>query len=277
MVAEWLNTYVGFERVLKEIITRYPEPLVDFVPDEQRGFLQGRKPTVSFIQGFPLASRYFRHCFPVMPLAIKQLDLSLYDVMLSNSHAVTKGVITGPHQLHVSDVDFPMRYDWVLQHQYLKESGLDQGFIQSLRQWQQLTSNRVDLFQTNYRFIEKRIWRHYRREAAVIPPPSDTQGFTLHKENDDFYSTAPRLVPFKRMDVIVEAFSKIPKKPVIVIGDGPEFQKIKKKSGGNVTLLGYQPLEILADRFRTKFKARVDQAINEWSRDLLVQKTLKPL
>ena len=382
IVAEWLKTYAGSERVLEEIITCYPEAdlfaIVDFVPDEERGFLQGKKPIVSFIQGLPLASRYFRHYLPLMPLAIEQLDLSAYDVIISNNHAVAKGVITGPHQLHVSYVHSPMRYAWDLQHQYLRESGLDRGLrswitrglLQSLRQWDQLTSNRVDLFLTNSRFIEKRIWRCYRRGAEVIPPPVDTQGFTLHKEKEDFYFSASRLVPYKRMDVIVEAFSKMPEKRLIVIGDGPEFQKIEKKAGANVTLLGYQPFDVLkdhlqrarafifaaeedfgilpveaqacgtpviafgqggaletvkplggdapptglffeeqnaasikaaierfeaeehlfspkicrehalqygADVFRDRFKARVDQAINEWSRDLPFQKTLKPL
>jgi len=128
--------------------------------------------------------------------------------------------------------------------QFLKESGLDRGFLQSLCQWDQLSSNCVDLFLTNSRFIAKRIWWYYRREAAVISPPVDTQGFALPKGKDDFYFTAP---PYKRTDVIVEAFSNMPKKPLIVIGDGPKLQPMGKKAVANVTLLGYQPFEILKD------------------------------
>jgi glycosyltransferase involved in cell wall biosynthesis len=188
-----------------------------------------------------------------MPLAIEQLDLSSYDLILSSHHAVAKGVITGPNQLHISYVHSPMRYAWDLQHQYLRESRLDRGLkgwitrylLHRLRLWDQASANRVDHFVSNSEFIKKRIWRCYRREATVIHPPVEFARFEAQRSREDFYLAASRLVPYKRMDLIVAAFSQTPHRKLIVIGDGPEMGKIRKLAGPNITLLGYQDDEIL--------------------------------
>jgi len=262
IVAEWLSTYAGSERVLEQMIACFPESdvfaVVDFVPESERGFLQGKVPTVSFIQHLPLARKYFRHYLPWMPLAVEQFDLSAYDVILSNSHAVAKGVITGPDQLHVSYVNSPMRYAWDLQAQYLRESGLEYGvkgwlvrwLLHRMRSWDRQTANGVDLFLANSRFIARRIWRVYRREAEVLYPPVDVSGFNLHEAKEDFYLTASRMVPYKRMDLIVEAFADMSDKRLVVIGDGPEMKKVMAKASPNVTLMGYQSFEVLRDHLQ---------------------------
>lgn len=259
VIHDWLVTYAGAEKVLEEILKIFPEAdlfsLVDFIESDKRGFIQNKKVTTSFIQRLPFAKKKYRNYLPLMPLAIEQLDVSKYDVIISSSHAVAKGVITGPDQLHISYVHSPIRYAWDLQHQYLKETGLDTGIkgklvrymLHKIRNWDYRTSNGVDFFLSNSKFIGKRIWKVYRRESEVIYPPVDVSAFTLHEEKEDFYVTASRMVPYKKIDLIVEAFSKMPEKRLIVIGDGPDFGKIKKKAGANVELLGYQSFEVLKD------------------------------
>jgi len=262
VVHDWLVTYAGAERVLESILRLYPDAdlfsVCDFLPEGERGFLDGRIPQTTFIQKLPGARKRYRNYLPLMPLAIEQLDLSGYDLVISSSHAVAKGVLTGPDQLHVSYVYSPIRYAWDLQHQYLRESGLQRGlkgwmakwFLHKIRLWDLRTANGVDHFIGNSKFIARRIWKVYRREAEVIYPPVDVSAFTLKEEKEDFYFTASRMVPYKKMDLIVEAFMAMPDKRLIVIGDGPEMEKIRAKAGPNVQLLGYQPFEALRDHMQ---------------------------
>ena len=257
IVHDWLVAYAGAERVLEEIINCYPDAdlfsVVDFIPKNERGFLKNKPVKTSFIQKLPFAKKKYRTYLPFMPLAVEQFDLSGYDIVISSSHAVAKGVITGPDQLHISYVHSPMRYAWDLQHQYLKETGLDRGLkgwlakreLHKLRMWDLRTANGVDHFLANSRFIARRIWKVYRREATVIYPPVDVDSFTLCEQKEDFFLTASRMVPYKKIDLIAEAFSLMPDKRLYIIGDGPDFDKVKSKSGPNVELLGYQPFEVL--------------------------------
>jgi len=259
IVHDWLVTYAGAERVLEQLLILYPQAdlfaVCDFLPEAERGFLQGRRPRTTFIQRLPFARRKYRGYLPLMPLAIEQLDLSAYDLVISSSHAVAKGVLTGPDQLHVSYVHSPIRYAWDLQHQYLCESGLDQGvkgwiakwLLHKIRLWDLRTANGVDCFVANSNFIARRIWKVYRREAEVIYPPVDVSSFTLREDKEDFFLTASRMVPYKKIDLIVEAFSAMPDKRLVVIGDGPDMRKIRAKAGANIQILGYQPFEVLRD------------------------------
>jgi glycosyltransferase involved in cell wall biosynthesis len=211
-------------------------------------FLRGRHVQTSFIQNLPRASKSFRSYLPLMPLAVEQLDLSAYDLIISSSHAVSKGVLTGPDQLHISYVHSPVRYAWDLQHQYLKESGLDHGIkgllakwmLHKIRLWDYRTAAGVDCFVANSKFIGRRIRKVYGRTSDVIYPPVDVGAFDLCETKKDFYLTASRLVPYKRMDLIVQAFALMPEKRLIVIGDGPEMPKLVAASTPNITLLGYQ-------------------------------------
>lgn len=262
LVVDWLVTYAGAERVVESIINLYQDAklysLIDFVDDEKRSFLNGKKATTSFIQNLPAAKKKYQKYLPLMPLAIEQLDVSRHDVIISSSHAVAKGVLTGPDQLHISYVHSPIRYAWDLQHQYLTEAGLDKGIkgwlakwiLHKIRIWDYRTANGVDHFIANSHFIARRIKKVYGRESAVIYPPVAVDDFEVLDQKEDFYFTASRMVPYKRMDLIVEAFSQIPDKRLIVIGDGSEFDKIKQKAGPNVELLGYQPFSVLKDHMR---------------------------
>jgi len=257
IVCDWLVTPGGAEKVLSQLLHCYPAAdlfaVVDFVTPEKREFLHGKSVKTTFIQSLPFANTRYRHYLPFMPLAIEQLDMSAYDLVISSSHAVAKGVITGPNQLHISYVHSPMRYAWDLQHQYLRETGLHKKlsgwlaryYLHKLRLWDARTAAGVDHFIANSQFIARRIEKTYRREASVIYPCIDSSRFTAGHEKESFYLTASRLVPYKRMDLIVDAFRAMPEKKLVVIGDGPEFSKIKKKAGSNVELLGYQPDEVL--------------------------------
>jgi glycosyltransferase involved in cell wall biosynthesis len=257
IVHDWLTTYAGAERVLEQLLHLYPDAdlfsVCDFLADSERGFLGGRRATTTSIQKLPGARKRYRSYLFLMPLAIEQLDLSAYDIVLSSSHAVAKGVLTGPDQLHISYVHSPIRYAWDLQHQYLKESGFGRGvkgwiakwMLHKIRLWDMRTANGVDHFVANSHFIARRIWKTYRREAAVIYPPVDVSSFIMFENKEDFFLTASRMVPYKRIDLIVDAFSCMPDKRLIVIGDGPDMGKIQSKAGTNIQFLGYQSFEVL--------------------------------
>jgi len=262
IVHDWLVTYAGAERVLEQILVLYPGAdlfsLLDFVPPDQRAFLGGRRVRTSFIQRLPWARHKYRNYLPLMPLAIEQFDLSGYDLIISSSYAVAKGVITGPDQLHLCYCHSPIRYAWDLQHQYLSEAGLDKGvrsaltryLLHRIRLWDLRTANGVDGFIAVSHFIARRIWKTYRRESVVIYPPVDVEAFAVGNTKGDYYVTASRMVPYKRIDLIVETFSSMPDRRLIVIGDGPDARRIRRQAGPNVQLLGHQPLPVLLEHLQ---------------------------
>ena len=210
-----------------------------------------------------------------MPMAIEQLDLSKYDLIISSSHCVAKGIITGPDQIHISYVHSPIRYAWDLQNQYLKEAGLDKGLkgwiakaiLHYMRIWDTRTANGVDYFIANSKFIARRIWKCYHRKADVIYSGINLDDFSFSDKKDDFYFTASRMVPYKKMDLIVEAFTAMPDKKLIVIGTGPDFDKIQKIAQGheNIKLMGYQPFDVLKDHMQ-RAKAFVFAAEEDFGR-----------
>ncbi|MFL9907068.1 glycosyltransferase family 4 protein [Paraburkholderia sp. RL17-337-BIB-A] len=260
IVHDWLVAPGGAEKVLEQIIECFPDAdlfsLVDFLEDRRP--VGGKPVTTSFIQRLPFARRRYRAYLPLMPLAIEQFDLSGYDLVITSSYAVAKGVLVGPDQTHVSYVHSPMRYAWDLQHQYLRDANLTRGpkswavraLLHYLRGWDSHSANSVDRLIANSQFVARRVMKTYRREAAVISPPVDVHEFELCTHKDDFYLTASRMVPYKRIDLIVETFTATPHRKLIVIGDGPEMAAIRAKAGPNVTILGYQPFKVLKDHLQ---------------------------
>lgn len=259
IIHEWLVTFGGSEKVLAELLAMFPGAdlfaVVDFLSDEDSLKLHGKRARTSFIQKLPFAAKRYRSYLPFMPLAVEQFDLSNYDLIISSSHAVAKGVLTGPAQVHICYCHSPMRYAWDLQHQYLRETQLANGvkgflarlMLHYIRLWDYRTAAGVDLFIANSSYIAKRIRKVYRRDAVVVHPPVDIQAFPIRLEKEDFYLTASRMVPYKRIDVIVEAFVQMPERRLVVIGDGPEMNKIRSLSSGNITILGYQDDFVLRD------------------------------
>ena len=257
IVHDWLVTDGGSERVLAQMLACFPQAdlftLVDFLNDADRRFLQGKTSTTSFIQRLPGARKHYRHYLPLMPLAIEQFDLSAYDLVISSSHAVAKGVLVSPDQLHVCMCYTPVRYAWDMQHQYLQEAGLQRGLkswgvkwlLHKLRLWDVRTAHGVDQFIAISHYISRRITKAYRRDSVVIYPPVDLSAFELQTVKSDYYFTASRHVPYKKIPLIIEAFNRMPDKRLVVMGDGPDFEKCKALAGANVQLLGHQPTPVL--------------------------------
>ncbi len=257
LVHDWFSVYAGAEKCVESFTNIWDDfevySLIDFLSDKDRDIiLKGKKANTSFVQNLPKAKDKYRNYLPLFPVAIEQFDLSEYDVILSSSHAVAKGVLTHSNQLHISYVHTPIRYAWDLYHQYLKESGLDKGlkgklakyFLHKIRMWDMSTVNRVDYYIANSHYIARRIKKVYGKESTVIYPPVDVEKFELCEQKEEFYMTASRMVPYKKIDMIVEAFSKTDKK-LVVIGTGPDMEKIKAKAGKNIELLGYQSDEVM--------------------------------
>ena len=251
VIHDWLVTYAGAERVLEQILHCFPNAdlfsVIDFIPDGSRDFILNKSVKTSFIQRLPKAEILYRNYLPLMPLAIEQLDLSGYEVIISSSHAVAKGVLTGPDQFHICYIHSPIRYAWDLQHQYLQESKLNTGLkslvvrwlLHCIRLWDVRSSFGVDSFITNSYYISRRVNKCYRRDSTVIYPPVNLTQFELCNTKKNYYLTVSRMVPYKKMSLIIEAFSKMPDKQLIVIGDGPDFVKCKSLSTSNISLLGW--------------------------------------
>jgi glycosyltransferase involved in cell wall biosynthesis len=228
--------------------------LVDFLPPENRSFLNNLPVTHSYIQNLPRARQWRRHYLPLMPLAIESFDVSWADIVISSSSAIAKGVLTHGDQLHLCYCYSPARYAWDLTHQYLKESGLEKGLkaflarlvLHYLRLWDTANSNRVDYFAAISRHIAQRLWHVYRRRSTVIYPPVDIPRFKLTSDKDDYYLTVSRLEVYKKVDLIVEAFARFNQK-LVVVGDGPALNRIKAKATPNVEILGYQPDDVVQD------------------------------
>ena len=219
--------------------------LVDGESCRSSSWLEGRSIQTSFIQHLPWGVSHVQQYLPLLPLAIEQLDVGAYPLVLSSNHLVAKGVITGPEQLHVSYVHTPVRYAWDQMHAYLASSALARSplgplirwQLHLLRQWDQLSSGRVDVLVANSRFTASRIWRCWRRPAAVIQPPVAVERFRWDQPRGDAYVSLCRLVPYKRVDLVVEAFNRTGL-PLVVIGDGPERQRLEAMARPNVRFLG---------------------------------------
>ncbi|MBR8466376.1 glycosyltransferase family 4 protein [Campylobacter sp. faydin G-140] len=259
LVHDWFSVYAGAERCIESFTNIWDDfeifSLIDFLNDSDREkILKGKSVNTSFIQKLPKSKSKYRNYLPLFPFAIEQFDLSDYDIILSSSHAVAKGVLTHSNQLHISYVHTPIRYAWDLYFQYLKESGLDKGikgyiakyFLHKIRIWDIATLNRVDYFIANSNYISNRIKKIYGKDSSVIYPPVDTSKFDVKSDKENFYLTASRMVPYKKIDLIVEAFAKTDKK-LVVVGDGPDMKKIKSKAGKNIEILGYQNDNVMID------------------------------
>lgn len=264
IVHDWLPTIGGAERVLEQLTKIFPSAdiytLFDFLTEEQRALFGGCPIIPSYLNRLPSVHRYYRNLLPFCPGAIEAFDLEGYDLIVSSSYAVAKGVITGAHQTHVSYVHSPARYAWDLTHHYLKQTGGNRGIkgalmrhlLKRFRIWDYRTANGVDVFLANSQYIAKRIWKVYRRQAEVVYPPVDIERFQSREEKGNFFLTASRMVPYKRMDLIVESFTQMPDYELRVIGEGPEYAKISRIAKGhpNIQLLGFQSTDVLVDQMK---------------------------
>ncbi|WP_299900443.1 glycosyltransferase [uncultured Aquimarina sp.] len=252
LIHDWYYVNGGAEKVIHSINNVWNDlehyALIDFLTDKDRKFiLNNKKVQTSFIQKLPTAKSNHRKFLQLFPYAVEQFNLNEYDLILSSSASVAKGVLTNQDQLHICYCHSPMRYAWDFYHQYLEEAKLTSGFkgtyakyvLNKIRIWDVINSNRVDYFIANSKYIAKRIKKVYNRDSKVIYPPVDIDKFPLEKDKDDFYFTASRMVSYKKIDLIVKAFNQMPNKKLIVAGGGPDFGKIKKITSSNIELKGF--------------------------------------
>jgi glycosyltransferase involved in cell wall biosynthesis len=273
IVHDWLVTNAGAEKVLKNILDIYPNAdifsLVDFLNSKDRSdVINGKYARTSFIQSLPFSKKLFRNYLPLFPKAIESLDLSSYDLIISSSWAVAKGIMKTKKQLHICYCHTPIRYAWDLYEEYTSTLKQPKSFLVKLslryiRNWDIKSLDRVDYFIANSNFVKYRISKTYNIDSVVIYPPVNTDIFILDKNKENYYLTASRLVPYKKTKLIVEAFNQMPSKKLLVIGDGDEYDVIKKIAKENITLLGYQSNDNMI-KFMQKAKAFVYAAVEDF-------------
>ncbi|NGX60366.1 MAG: GDP-mannose-dependent alpha-(1-6)-phosphatidylinositol monomannoside mannosyltransferase, partial [Chlamydiae bacterium] len=239
LVHDWLVTEGGSEKVLKALAELFPGPIYTlFQKDNSNEAIH-----TSFLQKIPGIQKYYRNFLPLFPFALKSFDLSSYDLIVSSSHCVAKSVAVLPHQTHICYCHTPMRYAWEahLTPMHPIKKLLAKPVLKALQLYDQKTASRVDHFIANSTHVASRIRRFYGREATVIHPPVDTHLFSIAPEREDYFFTCARLVPYKRIDLLLETFAKLPKERLLIAGDGPQKEVLKRKAPNNVTFLGYLP------------------------------------
>lgn len=275
VVHEWLTPKAtgGSELVVKEILKSIDADLyalIDFESTNPDSYLFGRQIGTTFLQHLPQAIDGVQKYLPLLPLAIEQLDLRAYDVIVSSSHTVAKGVLASPQQLHICYCHSPMRFAWDLTFDYLRSSKMGSGIqgiltrylLHRLRQWDAIAANRVDEFIANSQHTARRIWRCYRRQATVIYPPVNVERLPFVPSKQDFYVTVSRLVSYKQVALIVQAFNQL-KKPLVVIGTGPELPKIRKLARPHIQVMGAQPNDVV-EKYMAQAKAFVYAALEDF-------------
>lgn len=262
VVHEWLLDYAGSERVAREILAVLPGAdlyaLIDRPDAELAAAIPRRARRTTFLQWLPRPLPWLRFYAPLMPSAIERLDLSAYDIVVSSSHAVAKGVLTGPRQMHLSYVHTPMRYAWDMRDEYLRAAGLDRGLLgwaarrqlDRLRRWDAASTRGVYAMLANSAHVAERIRRTYGREAEVLHPPVDVEAFQPGTAREDFYLTVSRLEAYKRIDLLVAAFAQRPDRRLVVVGGGPELQRLRAMAPPNVELAGRLPTPRVLERMQ---------------------------
>lgn len=262
IIQEWLVTVGGSDKVVKAILDVFPDAdIYTLVAKKEICDELGipwEKVHTSFIQKMPLGTKKHRAYLPLFPFAIEQFDLRGYDIIISSSHCVAKGVLTKADQLHISYVHSPIRYCWDMYNEYLEESNLHKGLkswlvrmmLHPIRKFDAITANRVDYYISNSDYVGQRIRKTYRRQATTIHPNIDISNFELCEDKSNYYLASSRLVAYKKIDIIIEAFNKMPDKKLIVIGGGPNLESYKKLAGTNVNVMGYQPFDVLKEKMQ---------------------------
>jgi glycosyltransferase involved in cell wall biosynthesis len=242
----WLLGYTGGERVVSAMLEMFPQAdLFALVADKETSArFAPHQVTTSFLERVPGSHRFHRHMLPLCPFALEQFDLRGYDLVISSESGPAKGVVTSASTLHINYCHSPMRYIWDLYHEYTNGNDMNgltrlifAGVAHYMRIWDLASASRVDSFVANSNNIAARIRKHYRRDATVIYPPVDVGSGYVADSIGDYYLTVSRLVDYKRVDLAVEACTRL-RRPLRVVGTGPRFKRLKEKAGACVTFLG---------------------------------------
>ena len=259
IVCDWLTVFAGAERVVYEMHQLFPDAPIFTTVYNEKGCPSFAKAEVreSFLKWVPGARSFHRVLLPLMPLAFESMNLDEFDIVLSSSHSAAKGIITRPETLHVSYCHSPMRYVWDQSHEYLGQFSsfspfrfLYKPLLHRIRLWDRLAAERVDRFLVNSAYVRERVKKYYGRDSRVIAPPVNLSYFTPGDEERSGYIAVGRLIPYKRFELVVEAFNAL-KKPLTVVGEGPFEKKLRKMAGPNVTFAGRVSDEELRGYYRS--------------------------
>ncbi len=265
LVHDWLPVFSGAEQVLSAIIQSTGPidlyTLFNFLDDGDLEKIGAKEIFTSYLDRLPFRENYYRYTFPFCPAAIENFDLADYDLVLSSSAAFAKGVIVHPHQRHIAYVHTAVRYAWDQTFEYMRRTAMSRlpfgpilrQSLHKLRIWDFRSAQGADVLLANSSVVQRRIEQIYGRRSYVLHPPVDVVSFPMQSEKDDYYVCASRLVPYKRFDLVVDAFKDMPNRKLIVCGDGPELNRLKERAGPNVTFAGHLPR---ADLIRTISHAR---------------------
>lgn len=256
LVHDWLTGMRGGEKCLEVFCELFPEAdlfTLVHIPGSVSPTIERHRITTSLLQHLPGSATHYRWYLPLMPTAIETFDLSPYDLVLSSSHCVAKGVIPRPDALHVAYVHTPMRYAWDLWPQYFPPTGFVARYLippvlNYLRTWDVAASQRVDVFVANSQFVAQRIARYYRRRATVLHPPVDTAWFTPGPQQERYYLMVTALVPYKGVEMAITAFNAL-QRPLKIIGSGPLAAALKARAGPSIELLGWCSNEELRQHY----------------------------
>lgn len=262
IVHDYLNQHGGAERVLEAFMELYPDaPIYTIISDLTKMPPVFHTKTIynSFIQDVPFSKKHYKKMLSLLPLAVEQFDLRQYDIILSTSSAFAKGVITNPNQIHICYCHTPMRYVWDLYSQYMEElknpifKFVLPRILHRIRQWDYTSAQRVDHYIANSHNVAARIKKYYGRDSHVIHPPVNLEQFHVSDTVGDYYLIVSRLIPYKRIDLIIEAFNLL-QWPLFIIGDGYDRKRLEGIAQSNITFMGYQPDHIIAEYY-SKCKA----------------------
>lgn len=246
IVCDWLTVYAGAERVVHELHELFPKAPIYTSLYSKKNCPQFSNADIreSRLRHIPFARKFHRVILPLMPYAFEQMDFSDYDIVISSSHSVAKGIITKPGTLHICYCHSPMRYVWDKSHSYQNEyknfsilKFIYKPILHRLRQWDRLAAERVDKFIANSEYVSKRINKYYKKNSEVVHPPVDLNFFSPEKTKPEYYLAVGRLIPYKKFDLVIEACNEL-NLPLKIVGTGPEYGRLKAMAGSNVEFLG---------------------------------------
>jgi len=255
IVHDWLTGMRGGERCLEVFCELFPQAhlyTLLYIPGSVSPLIEKMVIKTSFIQNFPFSKKVYRKYLPLFPMAIERFNLKEYDLILSCSHCVAKGIIPSPDALHISYMLTPMRYAWDMYGEYFGENKnrMIPFFIHYLRMWDVTSSQRVDHFLCISKHVKNRIMKFYRRDAEVIHPPVEIDRFRIGDKKEDFFLIVSSLAPYKKINLAIEAFNRLGY-PLRIIGSGPEEKKLRAIAESNVEFMGWQSDEVVAKNYST--------------------------
>ena len=259
LVHDWLTGMRGGEKVLEELCLLFPKAdlfTLVHIKGSVSESIENRRIFESPIAKMPMGREHYRKYLPLFPWAVESFDLRGYDMIISTSSSVAKGIIPPPDALHISYLHSPMRYNWDMRFDYLnlERANRLERFIGGwcahyLRNWDVSSSTRVDQFIANSNHVRKRIQKYYRRDSVVIYPPVATDKFEVSKQHEDYFMTVSALVPYKRVDLAVKACTKL-SKHLIVVGNGTERRYLESIAGKTIKFVGQQTQPQLAELYK---------------------------